>query len=228
MAVNVDTSELPTEFQIRLDAVLQSGERVEIGTIAGRRGPAQVPDAPTLQGNVLGLLKNLAPEALDDAADETILEHVRLSDKKVLVLGAGSGDMCRAARRLGASLVDGIEPDPGQAQVARLLNAYHHTSRVFIYHREIAVPDAYDEPYDIVLAFSPFDNLAAVLDKVAGITDGVLLTTLPDLDQSLALIGGSFQHHIILDAESGLVAAAHSKDALAAQLQDVDAVAKAT
>jgi hypothetical protein len=228
MAVNVDTSELPTEFQIRLDAVLQSGERVEIGTIAGRRGPAEMPEAPTLQGDVLGLLQSRARDATDDDVDDAVLGRVRLGGKKVLVLGAGLGGTCRAARRLGAALVDGIEPDEGRARIARLLNAYHHASRVSIYQREIALPDAYNEPYDIVLAFPPFDQLAAVLDKIAGITDGVLLATLPDLDQSLALIGGSFQHYEVLDAENGLVAAAHSKDALAAQLQDVDAVAKAT
>jgi hypothetical protein len=228
MAVNVDASKLPKEFQIRLDAVLQSGERVEIGTISGRRGPAEMPEAPTLRGDVLGLLQNLAPDGVDDNSDEALLSHIRLTGKRVLLLGAGLGGTCRAARRQGAALVDGIEPDEKQAQIARLLNAYHHASRVSIYSREIAVPDAYNEPYDIVLALSPFDDLAAVLDKVAGITDGVLLTTLPDLEKSLASIGSSFQHHEVLDADKGLVAAAHSKDALAAVLQADDAVARAT
>jgi hypothetical protein len=229
MAIDVDTSGLPAEFRIRLDVVLQTGERAELGTIAGRRGDAaKVPDAPTLRDDVRGILQRLGLNALDEQGDDAILERIKVQGRKVLVLGAGLGEMSRAARARGAAIVDGVEPDPNLAQAARLLNAYHHVSRVSIFEREIAQPDAYSEPYDIVLVLSPFDLVVGVLDKLAGITDGVLVTTLPDLDKGLAVIGASFQHHEVLDADNGLVVVAHSREVLGPLLRAGEPVTQAT
>jgi hypothetical protein len=232
MAVDVDTSELPEDFEIVLTAVLQTGERLEIGSIKGKRGEPsepEVPAAPTLKDEVTELLRRIAPESLDAGRHEdgALLDRIRLNGQRVLVLGAGLGDVCRAARARGAALVDGLEPDERLVRVAGLVNAFHHTTRVSIYQRDVARPDAYSEPYDVVVVLSPFDVVVGALDKIAGNTDGVLVVRLPDLDENLALLNASFQHHEVLDADRGLVAAARTRDALAAALQPGDAVTQA-
>ena len=48
---------------------------------------------------------------------------------------------------------------PKLVRLARLLNAYHHATRVSFYHRDIARPDTYDEHYGVVLALSVFDRV---------------------------------------------------------------------
>jgi hypothetical protein len=184
------------------------------------RRPSNVPEHPTLRGDILELVRKLAPEAADESSSDVgVLERITLEGKKVLVVGAGVGDTCRAARSLGAAIVDGFEPDDRLVRVGRLLNVYHQTSRVSMYHREIARPDAYNEPYDVVLFLAPFDAFAGVLDRVAGMTDGLLVTALPDLDESLALVVESFKHHEVLDADGGLVVVAHSRESLAAAVR---------
>jgi hypothetical protein len=234
MAVDLDAGDLPEEFEIELRVVLQNGERVRIGSIAGRRGDASgIPDAvpaPTLHEEVRGLLSKVTaerPELVDldeRGAHDAILDRLALEGRKVLDISAGLGDTSRAIRARGAAIVDGLEPDPQLVRVARLLNAYHHTTRVSFHAADIGLPDAYAERYDVVLALGAFDRVGQVLARIAGITDGVFVTTVPDTDQSVAVIREAFEHHELLgpagDASSGhVVAAAHSEEALASALR---------
>ena len=233
MALDLDTSGLPQEFEVLLRIVLQTGERVQIGSIAGRRGdaseiPEAVPAAPTLQEAVRELLQSLAPDGFDEPeAEETILDRIMLRGEKVLDVGAGLGDTSRAARARGAAIVDGFEPDAELVRLARLLNACHHATRVSFYHHDIARPDTYDERYGVVLALSVFDRVGGVLGKIAEITDGVFVTIVSDVEKGLASIGKSFEHHEVLDATRGLLAAAHTKEALATALRSDGTVAQA-
>ncbi len=238
MAVDVDAGELPEEFELVLRAVLQNGERVQIGSIAGRRGdPSGIPDAvpaPTLHEDVRALLSKVATDypgltELDErGAHDTVLDRLVIEGRKVLDIGSGLGDTSRALRNRGAAIVDGLEPDPHRLRVARLLNAYHHTTRVSFYGSDIALPEAYAEHYDLVLALAAFDRVGQVLTPIAAITDGAFVTIVPDTDQSVAVIRETFEHHELLgpagDASPGhVVAAAHSEEALASALRSADA-----
>ena len=233
MAVDLDTSELPQEFEILLRAVLQTGERVQIGSITGRRTessdlPEEGSAAPTLKEEVRELLANLSPGGLDEPETEgTILDRIVLGGEKVLDIGAGLGEVSRAARARGAAIVDGFEPDADLVRLARLLNAYHHATRVSFYHHDIRRPDTYGESYGVVLVLSAFDRVSGVLGKIAEITDGVFVTVVSHVEKDLASIGKSFEHHEVLDAARGLVAAAHTKEALAAALRSGDTVGQA-
>jgi SAM-dependent methyltransferase len=233
MAVDLDTSELPQEFEIMLRVVLQTGERVQIGSIAGRRGdPSDIPRvvaaAPSLKKEVRDLLQSLAPDGFNEPeSEETILDRIMLRGEKVLDVGAGLGDTSRGARSRGAAIVDGFEPDAELVRLARLLNAYYHATRVSFYHCDIARPDTYDERYGVVLALSAFDRVGGALGKIAEITDGVLVTIVSDVEKDLASIGKSFENHEVLDAARGLVAAAHTKEALATALRSDGTVAQA-
>jgi SAM-dependent methyltransferase len=229
MAVDLDTSGLPQEFEILLRVVLQTGERVQIGSISGRREiPSEGPPPPTLKEEVRELLHSLAPGGFNEPdAEETILDRIMLRGEKVLDVGAGLGDTSRAARARGAAIVDGFEPDAELVRLARLLNAYHHATRVSFYHRDIARPDTYEERYGVVLALSAFDRVGGVLGKIAEITDGVFVTIVPDVEKGLASIAKSFEHHEVLDSARGLVAAAHTEEALAAALRSHDRVKQA-
>ena len=190
--------------------------------------PAEGPAAPTLQKEVRELLRSLAPGGFDEPdPEETILDRIVLRGEKVLDVGAGLGDTSRAARARGAAIVDGFEPDAELVRLARLLNAYHHATRVSFYHRDIARPDTYDEHYGVVLALSAFDQVGGVLGKIAEITDGMFVTIVSDVEKGLASIGKSFEHHEVLDAAQGLVVAAHTEEALAAALRSDDTVEQA-
>jgi hypothetical protein len=92
---------------------------------------------------------------------------------------------------------------------------------------DIGLPDAYGEHYDVVLALGAFDRVGQGLARIAGITDGVFVTVVPDTDQSVAVIREAFEHHQVLGpaGSSGghVVAAAHSAEALASALRAGDA-----
>jgi SAM-dependent methyltransferase len=226
MALDLETSGLPQEFEILLRVVLQTAERVQIGSIAGRRGdPSDIPEAgpaaPTLQDEVRELLQRLVPGGFDEPeAEEMILDRIVLQGEKVLDVGAGLGDSSRAARAHGAAIVDGFEPDAELVRLARLLNAYYHATRVSFYHHDIAQLETYDEHYDVVLALSAFDRVGCVLGKIADITDGVFVTIVSDVEKDLESIGKSFEYREVLDAARGLIVAAHTKGALAAAMRD--------
>jgi protein-L-isoaspartate O-methyltransferase len=238
MAVDLDAGVLPEEFELDLRVILQNGERVHIGSVKGRRGhPSGIPDAvpaPTLHEDVRALISKVAgdhPEfaGLDErGAHDAILDRLVLDGRKVLDIGAGLGDTSRALRARGAAIVDGLEPDRELVRIARLLTAYHHTTRVSFHAADIAAPDAYAEHYDVVLALGAFDRVGQVLARIAGITDGVFVTIVPDTDQSVAVIREAFDHHEVLgpagESSAGhVLAAAHSEQALASALRSADA-----
>ena len=121
MAVDLDVGDLPEEFELTLRVILQNGERVDIGSVTGRRGhPSGIPDAvpaPTLREDVRALLSKVAaarpysPTSTSARFRNATLDRLALDGRKVLDIGAGLGDTSRALRARGAAIVDGLEPD---------------------------------------------------------------------------------------------------------------------
>jgi SAM-dependent methyltransferase len=106
------------------------------------------------------------------------LDQIDFSEKRVLDLGSNLGELSREARRRGAALVDGFEYDPYFIEIAELVNAFNGTTRVSFYQRDIGDPNAYTEPYDIVLAFAVMGQGAAgVIWRIAEISDVLVLET---------------------------------------------------
>lgn len=106
-----------------------------------------------------------------------LLDQINFTGKRVLDLGSNLGEISRAARMRGAYLVDGFESDPYFLQIADLLNALNGTSRVSFYLRDITSPTVYTEAYDVVLALSVFVYIRSVLERIAHITDLLVLET---------------------------------------------------
>ena len=143
---------------------------------------------------------------------EEALDLVSFDGKKVLDLGSNLGEISRSARRRGAYLVDGYEVDPYFVQIANLINAYNHVTRVSFFTRDITKPGTYEERYQIVLAFSVFVYIKPVLEYVAGITDELLLLETHTLDDGIRSayidpVLPYFPHHRVL-AETDSKAAA--------------------
>jgi hypothetical protein len=139
--------------------------------------------------------------------ETSLLDGIVLAGKTVLELGAGVGERARAARARGAALVDGFEPDAQLVALARLLTAYHHTSRVFFHQQGDVLQQAGGQEYDLVLALSGFDRVRDRLAAIASITRGVLVTELPadDPDRAAALesIRASFPFYELLELSTG-------------------------
>src|SRR5712691_1055079 len=91
------------------------------------------------------------------------LDQIDFRGKRVLDLGANLGEISRAARARGAAVVDGYEYDTFFVEIAQVLNAYNGTTGVSFYQRDITDPTAYDEHFDVVLAFSVFTYIHPVL-----------------------------------------------------------------
>ena len=105
------------------------------------------------------------------------LDALDLHGRTVLDLGSNLGEISRAARARGAALVDGFEIDPYFNEIAQLVNVLTDTTRVSFYERDMADPATYSEPYDVVLAFSAFRFIADLLDRLAAITNVVVVET---------------------------------------------------
>ena len=95
------------------------------------------------------------------------LDMLDLRGRTVLDLGSNLGQISREARARGAALVDGFEIDPYFNEVAQLVNVLTGTTGVSFYERDMADPATYDEPYDVVLAFSAFRFIAGCLEQLA-------------------------------------------------------------
>lgn len=107
-----------------------------------------------------------------------LLDRIGFEGRKVLDLGSNLGEMSRGARERGASLVDGFEYDPYFVEMANLLNAYHGTTRVSFYERDITDASIYAEDYDIVMALSVFIYARPMMETLASITrDAFVLET---------------------------------------------------
>ena len=236
----VDARKLSPEFDLRVEAVLENGIRVPLGSVRGRhqyqpaengkppqgapqppvRAPASEnhsePSIPSISDDLKGLvLEALGDDGIPLLADgetslgeveSSLLDGIVLAGKTVLEVGAGTGERARAARARGASLVDGFEPDPQRVALARLLSAYHHTSRVS-FHQDDVLRDPRGQEYDVVLALNGFDVVRDRLDAIASVTRGVLVAELPgtDPDRSTALesVRASFPFHELLELSGG-------------------------
>jgi SAM-dependent methyltransferase len=97
-------------------------------------------------------------------------DQIDFGGKKVLDLGSNLGELSRAARQRGASLVDGFEYDQYFLEIASLLNVYNDVNRVSFFQRDITEPSVYNENYDIVLGFSVFAYIGSLLNEIARIT----------------------------------------------------------
>jgi len=111
----------------------------------------------------------------DDRAE--ILDQIDFTGKKVLDLGSNLGELSREARARGARLVDGFEWDPYFIELAEAINAFNGTTRVSFTQRNIADPAAYEEHYDVVLAFSVFTYIRQCLPRIAEITNLLVIET---------------------------------------------------
>jgi SAM-dependent methyltransferase len=244
----VDARKLSPEFDLRLEAVLENGVRVPMGSVRGRHeyhlaesekpsqdssplaghvpasGIARERAIPSIRDDLQGLIREALTEVSADTTDDgnhlradietslaevdtSLLDGLVLAGKTVLELGAGTGERARAARARGAVLVDGFEPDPGLLALARLLSAYHHTSRVFFHQEDDVLQAAGGQEYDVVLALSGFDLVRDRLDAIASITLGVFVTELPatDPDRAAALESAqaSFPFNELLELSTG-------------------------
>jgi SAM-dependent methyltransferase len=104
------------------------------------------------------------------------LDRINFEGKKVLDLGSNLGEVTRAARARGASLVDGFEADPYFLEIAELISVFTGTTRVSFFQRDIADPATFNEHYDIVLAFAVFgQGLRLSLPRVAEMTGEVMV-----------------------------------------------------
>jgi SAM-dependent methyltransferase len=116
---------------------------------------------------------------------EGFLDQIDFRRKRVLDLGANLGEISRAARALGAELVDGYESDPFFVELAQAINAYNGTTGVSFYERDITDPDSYRERYDIILALSVFTYVRPVLHRLAEMTNEALVIETHKLDGNL-------------------------------------------
>jgi hypothetical protein len=131
------------------------------------------------------------------------LDQVDFAGKKVLDLGSNLGELSRGARARGASLVDGFEYDPFFVELATAIDAYQQVTRVSYHERDITDPSVYRDHYDVVLAFSVFVYIEAVLEQLASITDELLLLETHRLEDNLEdyyvrVVGKHFPHYAIL------------------------------
>ena len=221
--------------ELLLRAVLDGGVRAALGVIKLTPQPTRPPRAegergrsrtPTLKGRMGRLAASIAAarglgddgipdtETLlalpgDPAGDRRIasLDAIELRGLEVLDLDAGAGHLARAARARGAALVDGLQPDEELRLVARLLNAYHGTTRVSF----VAMLAEAGARYDVVLALG---TPAAALDvsAVAALTGGVMLS---EPGPAWEKLRAAFPSHRPLEAQAlELVACAHGAEAL--------------
>lgn len=114
-----------------------------------------------------------------------LLDRIEFKGKKVLDLGSNLGEMSRGARERGATLVDGFEYDPYFVEMANLLNAYHGTTRVSFYGRDITDAAIYTETYDIVMALSVFIYARPVMETLANITRQAFVLETHRIDDNL-------------------------------------------
>jgi SAM-dependent methyltransferase len=121
------------------------------------------------------------------------LERLALDGRRVLDLGAGLGDLARAARRRGAELVDAVELDPERVELARLVCVLQGIDRVSWFEGDAGLGSTYADEYDVILAFgAALGALRPILPRVTQNLRGVLLAELAagdarrTLDEALA------------------------------------------
>lgn len=162
-------------------------------------------DAPTLRPQLRELLTAVLVERFGepplDPAEPVVrptaaterrlvaLGCLALRGRRVLDLGAGVGDLARAARRAEAELVDAIDVDPERVQLGRLLCVLQGTDRVSWFEGDAGLASTYADEYDLILAHGPvIGAMRPILPRVAQNLRGVLVAELRDdaVDASLA------------------------------------------
>jgi SAM-dependent methyltransferase len=113
------------------------------------------------------------------------LEALALEGARVLALGAGLGDVARAARRAGAELVDAVDADPGAVELGRLLCVLQDVDRVSLQEGDAGLAATYADEYDVALAFgSVLEAMRPILPRVAQNLRGVLVAELASDDEA--------------------------------------------
>jgi SAM-dependent methyltransferase len=115
------------------------------------------------------------------------LERVALRGRRVLDLGAGIGDLSRAARGAQAELVDAIDVDEELARLGRLLCVLQDVDRVSCFEGDAGLASTYADEYDVILAFGQLEQIRPILPRVAQNLRGVLVTELDDESGDAAL-----------------------------------------
>jgi hypothetical protein len=100
------------------------------------------------------------------------------SGRTVLDCGSNIGEMSRLARSHGAWLVDGYELDGYFVAVARMINALNGVTRVSFYEKDLTDPSAYQEGFDVALAFSVYPYVSQTLPALcAHVNTAIILET---------------------------------------------------
>jgi hypothetical protein len=187
----VHVGDLEPSSDLRLEAVLANGTRAAIGTIA--LAPAAAPrrerqrprGVPSIRDDVERLVLQEAERASgsheldraallsppgDRSADPRVgaLDEVDLEGRTVLDLSGGPGHVARAARARGAALVDSVHLDDDLADLARLLDLYHRTTRVFV-HDSL---EGLERTYDVVLML---DVSPVAPERLEPLTGGIVV-----------------------------------------------------
>jgi 2-polyprenyl-3-methyl-5-hydroxy-6-metoxy-1,4-benzoquinol methylase len=191
-------------------------------------------DAPTLRPQLRTLLaealaERFAQETLDPAeaivrpSAATLrriaaLERLVLPGSRVLDLGAGIGDLARAARRAGAELVDAVDADERMTELARLLCVAQDVDRVACFEGDAGLASTYADEYDAILAFGLLDRVAPILPRIAQNLRGVLVTEAPARGRVATALAAALPEREVLVAAEGeappLVACAADRAAL--------------
>jgi len=159
-----------------------------------------------------------------------VLDQINFAGMKVLDLGSNLGQISLGVRARGASLVDGYEIDPFFLEIAYAISAYEQASRVSFYRRDISSAESYSEHYDVVLALSVWAFMRGVLEKIAEITDRLLILETHELRDDLASeyltpTAKWFPYHRILGRTDGgrraVIAFARDESAFSATLRPV-------
>lgn len=109
---------------------------------------------------------------------ERYLSQIDFRGKTVLDIGANTGENSRIVRKLGASLVDGIEYDPFFVELGRAINAVSGMTRVSLFQGDCTKPELFSGmKYDIVLALAVWVYLQDTMKQVAEITDTLVFET---------------------------------------------------
>jgi hypothetical protein len=109
---------------------------------------------------------------------DIFINHLNLTGKTVLDIGANLGEISRMARHQGASLVDGYEYDNFFVETGRFINAAMGTTRVSLFQGDATDPNLYaGMKYDLVLALAVYVYIEGVLPQIAAITDQLVIET---------------------------------------------------
>jgi hypothetical protein len=151
----VEARALRDATELQLTVVLADGGRTGLATIGlahsepAPRAPRDPKPPPSVRPDVQQLAlaearrRGVTETGLLERVDIPALDGVALEGRTVLDLSGGPGHVARAARARGAALVDSVHEDE-LADLARLLDLYHGTARVFVHESLAELKRTYD------------------------------------------------------------------------------------